>query len=147
MKWIDIPPVWLIVFLILSWGSARLGLAWTGGGALLVAGLILVAAGAVLMTLTVAAFARQKTTIVPHQDPEALVTSGILKFSRNPIYLGDVFILVGMSLVWGSWPGLVLSPLFLWILQRRFILPEEARLRAAFGAQFESYAEKVRRWV
>ena len=75
------------------------------------------------------------------------MTSGIFALSRNPIYVTDVLLLVAWALWLGSlvsWTG---PPLFVAIVTRRFILPEEAKLAASFGESYESYKAKVRRWL
>lgn len=85
--------------------------------------------------------------MIPRQTPSALITTGIFRLSRNPIYLADLLILAGFSLIWGKPLGLVLVPVLAWILFARFIQGEEARLRAMFGAEFEAYAARTRRWL
>ena len=118
----------------------RLGLLWPWHAGVL--------AAAALLTLgAVREFSRSRTTIIPHLDPKALITGGIFRYTRNPIYLADLLILLGLSLIWGKPLGLLLAPPFAWLLQKRFILGEEARLRAAFGEAFERYAEGTRRWL
>jgi protein-S-isoprenylcysteine O-methyltransferase Ste14 len=147
MKWIDLPPVWLALFAALGWGQATwwplgsFGAAgdWLGG-ALVVAGLALAVAAAV-------EFRRARTTIVPHGEPSAIVTSGVYRLSRNPIYLGDALILAGLGLRWDSVLALGLVPVFVGVISARFILPEEGRLRARFGAEFDAWAGRVGRWV
>ena len=79
--------------------------------------------------------------------PNALVTDGIFALTRNPIYLGDLFILSGLILHWNAPLAVPLVFLFQFILLRRFILPEEARMKEHFGAEFDQYAEKTRRWL
>jgi len=99
------------------------------------------------MAMAVLEFGRHRTTVVPHFTPKALITNGIFSRTRNPIYLGDSFVLTG-AVLWLDAPlGLVLVPVFMWVIQLRFILPEEARMRHAFGDAFEAYAQNVRRWV
>jgi protein-S-isoprenylcysteine O-methyltransferase Ste14 len=147
-KMIDVPPVWLALFLALAWlqGSyLPVGPAPGGLGRVLGWGLILGAL--VLIGLAAREFRRHRTTVVPHMPPEALVTSGVFALSRNPIYLADAMILAGCALLWQAWPSLILVPVFMWLIARRFILAEEARLRAAFGAQFDAYARNVRCWL
>ncbi len=147
MKWIDLPPIWLAACLVLAWGGTRVfGALWHGGLPLFL-GLFLVAAGILLMVGAVLAFSKARTTVIPHQQPSTLVDHGILRHSRNPIYLGDVLVLLGMSLIWGSLIGLALVPLLAVILQRRFIIPEEARLAAAFPEAFAAYQSQTRRWL
>ncbi|QIE42184.1 methyltransferase family protein [Meridianimarinicoccus aquatilis] len=149
-KWIDLPPVWLCLFLVLTWLQAtRLPFGGDlGAGALgdLIGGL-LVGGGLVLMVLAFVEMRRAKTTVIPHMTPHALVTTGIFRRTRNPIYLGDALILTGLAFRWDAWPSLVLVPLFVWVITDRFILSEEARLQEQFGASFERYTEETRRWV
>ncbi|WP_238366035.1 methyltransferase family protein [Mesobacterium pallidum] len=149
MKWIDIPPVWLIAFLAIAWLQAQaLPLGLSLGEVLpdLVGGL-LVGAGLLLMALAVYEMRRQRTTVIPHLEADRLVTTGIFSRTRNPIYAGDVLILLGFILTWDAILSLPLVPILLWTLERRFVIPEEDRLRRKFRADFARYAQKTRRWV
>jgi protein-S-isoprenylcysteine O-methyltransferase Ste14 len=149
MKMIDIPPVWLAGFLAIAWWQPQVfdaGLSLGDGIANLIGGL-LVGGGVVLMALAFAEFRRHRTTVVPHKEADALITTGIYTRTRNPIYLGDAMILAGLSLYWDAVLALPLVPVFVWVIERRFILPEENRLRRKFRADFARYEAKVRRWV
>ncbi|MEX0350371.1 MAG: isoprenylcysteine carboxylmethyltransferase family protein [Paracoccaceae bacterium] len=149
MKWLDIPPVWLIGFVLIAWVQARwLALRFSFGGAWAdLAGGLCVGAGVLLMVLALTELRRHRTTPLPHQTASALVTSGIFSRSRNPIYLGDVLILAGLILRFDAVLSLPLIPIFVWILERRFILPEEDRLRRTFRMDFARYEQKTRRWI
>lgn len=144
----DYPPAWLAAFALIAFLQARLvplgppPPAWA-----MALGLALVAAGLALMVAAAIEFARHRTTIVPHRAPAALVTSGIYRLSRNPIYLGDLAVLAGLVVIWGAWPSLVLVPLLARVLAVRFIIPEEARLAGAFPAAFSAWSARVRRWL
>lgn len=149
IRWIDLPPVWLLAALALSWAQAAYypaGLSFGGAWADFAGGL-LVGGGVVLALLAVYEMRRQRTTIIPHLEADRLVTSGIFSRSRNPIYLGDALILTGFILRWDSVLALPLIPIFVWIIERRFIIPEENRLRRKFRADFARYCQKTRRWV
>ncbi|MDA7963110.1 isoprenylcysteine carboxylmethyltransferase family protein [Ruegeria sp.] len=149
MRRIDIPPVWLIGFALLAWLQARvlpLGLSLEGAVTDLLSGL-LIGGGVVLAVLAIVEFRRHRTTVIPHEVPSAMVQSGIYKRSRNPIYLGDVLILAGLILRFDAVLSLVLVPIFVWVLERRFILPEEDRLRRTFRADFARYERQTRRWI
>jgi protein-S-isoprenylcysteine O-methyltransferase Ste14 len=149
MKWLDLPPLWLAVFAALAYGQARffsLGLSLAHPVTLFLAGL-LVGAGIVLALLALLEFRKYGTTIIPHQVPERLIQTGVFKRSRNPIYLADVLILTGLILWWDAVLSLVLVPLFFWVLETRFVIPEEDRLRRKFRADFARYAQKTRRWI
>ncbi|MFY0660209.1 MAG: isoprenylcysteine carboxylmethyltransferase family protein [Shimia sp.] len=149
LRLIDIPPVWLLAALAMAWLQANhwpTGLSFGPVWADLLGGL-LVGGGVVLTALAVVEMRRHETTIHPHHDSARLVQSGIFKRSRNPIYLADVMILAGLILYWDAVLALPLVPVFLWILEKRFVIPEENRLRRTFRMDFAHYCEKVRRWV
>ncbi|WP_293573218.1 methyltransferase [Phaeobacter sp.] len=151
--WVDTPPVWLVGFLFLAWvqgAQASLGLSLTATeGAQMVRFLsgVLIGGGILLMLLAVIELQRHRTTVHPHGHPIALVQSGIFSRSRNPIYLGDCLLLLGVILRLDAVLSLVLVPIFVWVLERRFILPEENRLRRQFRADWARYEKKTRRWV
>ena len=149
LRWLDIPPVWLAVFLTLAWFQPvvlPLGLS-LGGTWSKFAGGLLVGGGVILIALAASEMRRQKTTIIPHLEADRLVQSGIFSRSRNPIYLGDTLILAGLILTWDAPLALVLVPLFVWVIEKRFVIPEENRLRRKFRADFARYEQKVRRWA
>ncbi|MBO9446481.1 isoprenylcysteine carboxylmethyltransferase family protein [Ruegeria sp. R14_0] len=149
MRNIDIPPVWLLGFAVLAWIQARympMGLSLYGGLTDLLSG-VLIGGGVILIALAAAEFRRHRTTIMPHETPSSLVQTGIFKRSRNPIYAGDVLILTGLILRFDAVASLVLVPVFVWLLERRFIVPEENRMRRTFRADFARYERQTRRWI
>ena len=149
MQRIDVPPVWLLGFAVLAWLQGRhlsLDLSLESGLTDLLSG-ILIGGGILLAVLAIVEFRRHKTTVILHETPTAMVRSGIYKRSRNPIYLGDVLILAGLILRFDAVLSLVLVPVFVWVLERRFILPEEDRLRRTFRADFARYERETRRWI
>ncbi len=75
-----------------------------------------------------------------------MIERGVYAWSRNPIYLADALILAGLALRWDV-AALVLVPLFMAVIRRRFIDGEEAMLRDRFGPAFDAYAARVRRWL
>ncbi len=149
MKWLDMPPVWLALFVALAWAQARylsMGLGFGETWADLLGGL-LVGGGLVLMALAFAEFRRHRTTVIPHNTPSSMIQSGIFSRTRNPIYLGDALVLAGLILRFDAVLSLPLVPIFVWLIERRFILAEEARMRVEFRADFARYEQKVRRWI
>lgn len=145
---IDIPPFWLLGAMFLAWLQAVLlpGLTYGFGTARLL-GIALALGGVALMFWSVMAFRRARTSVVPHQMPKRIITDGPFRISRNPIYLGDLMVLTGAILWWGAWPSVVLIPLFGWIIERRFIALEEARMKQNFASEFEEFAAKTPRWL
>ena len=149
MRWLDIPPVWLAAALAVAWwqsGQFSYGLSFGGAWADFLGGL-LVGAGVLLALLAVYEMRRQRTTVVPHREAQALVSTGIFSRTRNPIYLGDLLILVGFILSWDAVLSLPLLPILLWVLEKRFVIPEEDRLRRKYRAEFARFCEKTRRWL
>lgn len=147
MRHLDYPPVWLAGFAALLWAQAvwvPLGSTGAWGGP---AGAVLVGLGLIVMLAAAWEFRRKGTTVVPHRAPSALVTGGVFRLSRNPIYLADLMILAGLALRWEALSGLLLVPILAWVLQVRFIRPEEARLAAAFGADYAAWCRNTRRWI
>jgi len=149
MRWLDIPPVWLAAALAVAWwqsGQFSYGLSFGGAWANFLGGL-LVGAGVLLTLLAVYEMRRQRTTVVPHSEAQALVSTGIFSRTRNPIYLGDLLILAGFILSWDAVLSLPLLPILLWVLEKRFVIPEEDRLRRKYRAEFARFCEKTRRWL
>lgn len=142
---VDFPPVWLAGFAALGGICAwvfpvALPYGRIVGGGLVIVALVLMASAVVQMM-----FAR--TTVIPGRDPARMVTTGLFRLSRNPIYLADALLLSGLYLYWGALVAMPLVALFMQVLTKRFIVPEEARLRQIFGAEFNAYKNRTRRWI
>lgn len=105
--------------------------------------------GAALGVAGIKAFVHAKTTADPRRPHQTstLVTSGIYRYTRNPMYLGLLLILTS----WGLYLGNLLSGLFLVVfiayMTRYQIIPEERLLQEKFGDKFRNYRAAVRRWV
>ncbi len=149
LRHLDLPPVWLLAFMAIAWWQGTccgLGLGFGGEWASFAGGL-LVGAGVLLILLAFMELRRHRTTVMPRNTPSAFVQSGIYRRTRNPIYLGDVLILTGFILYRDAVLSLPLVPIFVWIIEKRFIEPEEKTLRKTFRVQFAAYSRKVRRWL
>ncbi|PPD43210.1 MAG: isoprenylcysteine carboxyl methyltransferase [Methylocystis sp.] len=94
-----------------------------------------------------AALARQKTTILPHRAASSLVTDGPFHWSRNPIYVSHVAVVLGLSLILGSPFTLLLTPLLAFGLQKLAVEPEERHLLSRFGDDYRAYMARTRRWL
>lgn len=144
----DLPPLWLLGFCLAAWFMARwVPLFDLSGPVLRWAGAVLALAGIGVIFWSGLWFLRKKTTIEPHEEPTTLITQGPFRLSRNPIYLAMVVILLGVVLWQGGLSGLVLPPIFMVLLSRRFILPEEQGLRDHFGAAAQDYMQATKRWL
>jgi protein-S-isoprenylcysteine O-methyltransferase Ste14 len=109
-------------------------------------GLIPLLLGNILNALADQAFKRHKTTVKPFEESTYLVTYGIFRFSRNPMYLGFVLILAGIAMLLGSLMPWIGVPIFPFLMEIRFIRAEESMLEARFGDTWLEYKRRVRRW-
>ena len=94
-------------------------------------------------------FARYKTTISPLKpsDATALVTEGMYRYSRNPMYLGLLLLTIASTIWFGTWFGIVINILFIFLINFLQIIPEEEALLEIFGEEYEEYKKNVRRWI
>ena len=103
--------------------------------------------GLVLAFGAMTQFSRAKTTVDPHGSVSTIVVDGPYRFSRNPIYVGLVCVLIGLPLALGTLWGLVLSPLFIVLMNNLVIQHEEAYLEKKFWDEYTSFKSRVRRWI
>ena len=145
MKYVNLPPVWMAGFMLLAWGISRMtppGPEW-----LVHPGWTLVATGAAVAIWGIVTLRRAGTTVIPGERPNALAEAGPFRFSRNPIYLSDLLFVAGLALILRApWAVFLVVP-FQQVLQRLFILPEEAVLEQDLGQPYRDYKARVRRWI
>jgi protein-S-isoprenylcysteine O-methyltransferase Ste14 len=114
------------------------------GGAILLGG-----AGLAVMLAGVLSFSRAKTTVNPLKPDSAtaLVTSGVYRYTRNPMYLGMLLVLAGWAAFLAA-PAALAGVLAFWLYIGRFqIRPEERALAALFGQAYADYQARVLRWL
>lgn len=143
------PPLIYVAGLALGIAAERLlhlpnlglpiGIRSVAGGALDVIGFLVMFAGAGL-------FLRRRTAILPFKSASSLVTSGILGWTRNPMYLGMAIFYAGLAVNLNSLAALILLPLVLVIVEKQVIAREEAYLERAFGNEYVAYKNRVGRW-
>ena len=92
-------------------------------------------------------FRKARTTLDPHGSVRQLVTSGIYRFTRNPIYLGFLLMVIGLPLNSGYYWGIVVAPFYAATMNRLVIEREEAYLEKKFKDVYTSYKSRVRRWL
>ena len=90
---------------------------------------------------------KKKTIVKPDKIPTYLITKGPFSFSRHPMYLGFVLILLGVSLILGSLTSFIAPVLMFITLERKFIPFEEKQMKKCFGKKYLEYQKKVRRWL
>lgn len=144
----DLPPLWWLgsiagiylgKMLLPALHIEHMGLQFISW-LLLVAALALVAWSALW-------FWRKRTPIEPHHTPKTLIIEGPYRLSRNPIYLALVLLTLSSAVGHGSVIGLGLAGVLWRVLDRRFAAPEEALLRATFGAEADAYLGRTKRWI
>jgi len=105
--------------------------------------------GILILFLAAGLFRKHQTTVNPLK-PETtshLVTSGVFSLSRNPMYLGMLFILVALSTRFNLIGGILICAVFIGFITKFQIIPEEAAMQKLFGINFNSYCKKTRRWI
>ena len=110
-------------------------------------GILFLIAGAILNLWSDQLFKKHKTTVKPFENSTVLITHGPFRFSRNPMYLGMIFILTGLFLLLGSLSTMLVIPIFIFGIQHNFIIAEENALSKTFGQKFHNYKRQTRRWM
>ena len=144
------PPIVVLVCGAGMWLVAKYGPSiGVPRAARVAAALIVCALGISVMLAGVFSFRRAKTTtnpLTPNRST-ALVTNGVYRYTRNPMYLGMLVVLVAWTVFLSS-PVALVGPLAFWLYIEKFqILPEERALTVLFGSSFEDYTARVRRWL
>lgn len=111
------------------------------------AGWIAILCGMVLLAAAIGFFRLKRTTVNPTKKPDKLVTDGIYRFSRNPMYLGMLLILAGFPLVTDSVIGLVFPFIFFLIMNQSVIPREERMVQGVFGDEYLQYRTRTSRWI
>ncbi|HYL87821.1 MAG TPA: isoprenylcysteine carboxylmethyltransferase family protein [Burkholderiales bacterium] len=144
------PPLVAGTVGLLMWLASKflgaLNFALPARGALAIA---LAAAGLCLGIVALLQFRKARTTHHPMKPEEAsvLVIAGVYRFTRNPMYLGVLLILLAGAVWLANVAAFLLLPGFVAYLNRFQIAPEERALQARFGADYDAYRRAVRRWI
>ncbi|MCH8493806.1 MAG: isoprenylcysteine carboxylmethyltransferase family protein [Idiomarina sp.] len=151
---LKLPPLLVVLIIaidmwLLSWifaSGLNIGWQYSAPNALL---WLSIGVGALLPVFGVIEFRKYKTTVNPMQPQEstAVVQTGIYRFTRNPMYLGFFFLLLGFALWLGNFVALLMLPVYVWYLTRFQIMPEERLLQDKFGEAYRAYMVQVRRWL
>ncbi len=142
-----VPPLLLLgLLLLLAWFAGGPGFDFPGRAML---GLAAMAAGLGLKIVAALAFRARGTTVNPISPERSatLVVDGLYRVTRNPMYLGSALILAGWALYLGAWIAILTVPFFVLYMNRFQIGPEERALSALFGADYDAYRARVRRWI
>jgi len=142
------PPVVALMFIVIAYFLGRFApLPFSAPVILRYIGLAITFVGFLLAIAALIEFRKARTTLDPHGSAKHLVTSGIYRFTRNPIYLGFLLMVIGLPLNSGLYWGIVLAPFYIFMMNRLIIQHEEAYLEKKFGKTYTGYMARVRRWL
>jgi protein-S-isoprenylcysteine O-methyltransferase Ste14 len=110
-------------------------------------GLLPLVSGVVINLIADNAFHKANTTVKPFQQSTSLITDGVFRYSRNPMYLGFLLVLIGIAILFGSLSPWFVVPIFAFQMDKVFVRVEERMLEEKFGPSWVAYKEKVRRWI
>jgi protein-S-isoprenylcysteine O-methyltransferase Ste14 len=139
------PPVMALLFGLLMWLVSSLAAAAdVVFGSRIGAAIAIALVGMFFGVTAMATFVRSKTTMNPTKPSatSSLVTHGVFRFSRNPMYLSLVLYLIAWAVYLSNWLALVLLPLFVLYINQFQIKPEERALDALYGQAYASYRQR-----
>ena len=142
------PPTWMLIAIIaMLISNFVFPVAWIIPPLWNLIGLVFLISGMALNLAADNSFKQAGTTVKPYQESSHLVTNGVFQISRNPMYLGMMLILIGIALLLRSLsPFLVIIP-FAVLIDQFYIRVEERMLAETFGANWQVYKAKARRWL
>lgn len=113
------------------------------------AGSFFIIIGMVILLISISAFIKARTTVNPINPEKAseLVTGGLYRISRNPMYLGMLFLLIGWGFMLANPLSMIGIVGFIIVMNTLQIKPEERALDTIFGESYQAYKSKVRRWI
>jgi protein-S-isoprenylcysteine O-methyltransferase Ste14 len=148
---LKVPPAAVVVVTaalmwLASWALPLFGFMFPARGVFVVS---FAGAGLVTSALGVVSFRRARTTVNPTRPGSStcLVRSGVYSFTRNPMYLGFLLVLVGWATFLSNALAFLILPAFILYMNRFQIEPEERALASLFAEEFVAYKSRVRRWL
>src|SRR5689334_13040656 len=142
------PPLVVLMFIVIAYVLGRfVPLPFVAPLWLRYLGLLVTFIGLLFGIGALLEFRRARTTLDPHGSVQQVVTSGIYRFTRNPIYLGFLLMVIGLPLNSGLYWGIVMVPFYILLMNRLVIQYEEAYLAKKFGKAYTNYMSRVRRWL
>lgn len=142
------PPHYLLLSILSIVGiDSLLQVPFVSSAIAFVGGLLFLLSGIVLAASAARLFSKAKTGIVPFSESTKLVVSGAYRFTRNPMYLGMFFCLIGVTLLVNNVLGLLVLLLFFFIIRQKFVLKEEVQMQETFGDDYAQFKARIRRWI
>jgi protein-S-isoprenylcysteine O-methyltransferase Ste14 len=146
-----IPPPLFYVIIFLSAGfmqkRVHLGNSFFKSPVSGAIGVILILASLFFLIRSLLQFLSSRNTLITIKAASSLQTKGIYSYTRNPMYVGLALVYLGLTCFIGNWWNVILLPLLLFLIQWFVIRKEEAYLEREFGADYNEYKKRVRRWI
>ncbi len=142
---LNFPPVILLLCLMLQF--LLIGIAPIAIQLYVLIGLLMISFSIFLIIYSFIELKNHETTYIPDGEPEQLVTSGPFAYSRNPIYLGMLGILLSVGLFSQSLSSFLIPVLFIFIIENTWIKHEEDKLKSLFEKEWNEYVLKTRKWL
>ena len=142
------PPTWLVAAVLLMVGlHVLLPVRRVVPRPFNYGGIVLIVAGVLVNIWADGLFKKRRTTVKPFETSSELVTDGPFRFSRHPMYVGMVAVLVGLAVLLGTAGPMPVVIGFVVLVRLHFIPAEERALAETFGEAYRRYARRVRRWL
>ncbi len=120
---------------------------WLSKAMVPIIGWSLIALGLLLIFPAIRRFIVSHNTLIPVKPANSLQTTGIYALSRNPMYMGLLFLYCGIAFFQGNWWTFILVPMLILVVHSYIIKKEENYLLRAFGEEYNAYKKRVRSWI
>ena len=145
---IALPPLILIIFLAIGiLINLYLPLNFIYGSARFISGIIILLISGIIVLSAQIRMKRAGTNIDVRKPSTTVVTDGIYSYTRNPMYLAMVILLIALAFLLNNLWILIVIPFFMAVMHKGVITREEAYLERKFGSQYTEYKKRVRRWI
>ena len=141
-----LPPHYFLLSVVLMVVVSQFTVGQILGGGVYYLGVLPMLVGAIIAAYASNQFKRAATNIVPLTKSTTLVSNGLFRYSRNPMYLGMMMFLIGLGIVTASpWSTLIVCA-FALLIRQQFVLQEEQLMLNTFAKEYLTYTKQVRRW-
>ena len=143
-----IPPIIIIINILLQF-SCGLFFKYLSFNIkfLVILGWFLIPVSLLMIFVCLFEFRKNKTTFVVFENPVKLITYGLYSYSRNPMYLGMLMMLIAIALILSNIGSILFAFLFIPTMKHRIILHEEMILMDEFPLEYKMYKKNTRRWI
>jgi protein-S-isoprenylcysteine O-methyltransferase Ste14 len=141
------PRIAMALLAIAALAQLALPIDWPKSPSLFIPGVLFTATGFGVMIRAWWLFRQHDTAICPTAETTSFITGDIYRLTRNPMYLGMIFILLGIALLAGNWLYYVVAVVYALILNNVFCRYEERKLLGQYTDEYVDYTTRVRRWI